>query len=83
MIPLPGYAAIVDKDEADKARANARELGVEENVTVEYARVLVIGAAQDRFLCIRSDGKSGWFDRARVTFEVRRGPDWIAFPVQG
>jgi hypothetical protein len=74
-IPLPGLAAIVDKDEADRLRANARELNVEGNVEVEADRVVVWGLSSNgHYLCIHRTGKSSWIAMDRIWFDVLPGP---------
>ena len=80
MIALPGYAGVVDRDEADRARANLRERNIpEESVEVEEDRVLVIGYNEqyDDFLVVRRDGSSVKVARKRVTFDITGGPNWI------
>ena len=71
MIALPGYRAIVDKDDADKAKANLRELNIpEENASVEEHRVIVIGADASAFLVVHETGRSSWVIHARIWFDT-------------
>lgn len=84
MIRLPGYAAVVDKEAADLARANIREAGVERDVKVEEKRAIVIGADEvnRRYLVIMADGKSAFYDFGRVTFALE-GPKGKRVLVEG
>lgn len=69
---MPGYRAVVDKDEADRLRANAREVDVDHNVTVDEAKVIVIGyrAQYDDFIAVHPNGSSDLISRRRLTFDI-------------
>lgn len=68
----------IDRDEAERIEANARELSVDHNVTVERDRVRVIATTTSSYLCVHADGKSRWWPHDRVWADPPRDRSLIA-----